>query len=179
MSKIGRSLIPLGGVRVEIQGRRITFTGKKASGVHELPAGFTAEISEGTLKIVPTAQTSTTGSLWGLHRALLANKIYGAEKEFERQIRIVGLGYKALVQGTTLQLTVGYTHKVNLAIPAGVTVEIDKTGQLLTLRSSQKDTLGQFCSDIRSVRPPEPYKGTGIQYVGEVIIRKAGKAKSA
>jgi len=98
---------------------------------------------------------------------------------FEKQIRIVGLGYKAVVQGSKLQFSLGFSHKIDFDLPAEVTVETDKVGQLLTCRSSNKEALGLVCSEIRALRPPEPYKGTGIQYVGEVIRRKAGKAKSA
>ena len=92
---------------------------------------------------------------------------------------IVGLGYKAIQSGTKLTFTLGYTHKIEFDVPAAVTVEVDKTGQLLTLKSADKFELGNVADKIRSFRPPEPYKGTGVMYQGEKIHRKAGKTKSS
>jgi large subunit ribosomal protein L6 len=115
--------------------------------------------------------------LWGLHRALLANKITGADKKFEKELRIVGLGFKAVAAGSKLQFTLGYSHKIDFELPKEVSIEIDKTGQILMARSADKEVLGHVCSKIRSLRLPEPYKGTGIQYATEKIRRKVGKKK--
>ncbi len=98
-------------------------------------------------------------------------------KKFEKELKIVGLGFKAIVTGSKIQFALGYSHKIDFQLPEGVAAEVDKTGQLLTLRSSDKELLGSVASEIRSFRPPEPYKGTGIQGVTEQIRRKAGKAK--
>jgi large subunit ribosomal protein L6 len=117
--------------------------------------------------------------VWGLHRALLANMIKGAETGFEQKMTIVGLGFKALLSGKKVTLTLGYTHKIDYELPEKVTLEVDKTGQMLTFRSSDKFILGNVCDAIRSFRPPEPYKGTGIIRAGEVVIRKAGKTKAS
>lgn len=179
MSKIGRKPIDISGVTVEINGNDISFKGKKMSGTHTLPALLKAEVVDGHLVITSVRKTAETNRIWGLNRALLANKIIGAQTGFDKQIRIVGLGFKAIVQGPKLQFSLGFSHKIDFDLPADVTVEIDKTGQLLTCRSSNKESLGLVCSKIRALRPPEPYKGTGIQYANEVIRRKAGKAKSA
>jgi large subunit ribosomal protein L6 len=178
MSKIGRKPIEIGGAQIEIKDREIHYKGKKASGVYVLDKGLSAELKGKELYITPKAVTPDTNRLWGLHRALLANKIKGADTGFEKQLRIVGLGFKAALAGSKMQFSLGYSHKIDMELPKDVAVEIDKTGQLLTFRSFDKDLLGQVCSDVRALRPPEPYKGTGIQYVNEVIIRKAGKAKS-
>jgi len=113
-----------------------------------------------------------------MNRALLANKIKGVETGFEQKITIVGLGFKAQMAGQKLTLTLGYTHKIDYTVPKEVSIEIDKTGQLLTVRSSDKFMLGNVCDAIRSFRPPEPYKGTGVIREGEVIVRKAGKTKA-
>ncbi len=179
MSKIGRKPIYLGDVQVEVQGNEVHFKGKKNSGVYIIPENFAVTLESGKLTLAPTHRNSETNRIWGLHRALLANTLKGAGAGFEKQLRIVGLGFKAANVAGKLQLSLGYTHKIDMELPKEVTVEIDKTGQLLTFKSHDKGILGLVCSKVRAMREPEPYKGTGIQYVGEVIIRKAGKAKSA
>ena len=178
MSKIGRKPIEIGGTQIEIKDGEISYKGKKASGVYVLDKGLSTELKGNELYIVPKTVTPDTNRLWGLHRALLANRIKGADTGFEKQLRIVGLGYKAELTGSKIQFSLGYSHKIDRELPKDVTVEIDKSKQLMTFRSFDRDLLGQVCSDVRALRPPEPYKGTGIQYVNEVIIRKAGKAKS-
>lgn len=177
MSKIGRKPIALGGTKVEVQGKKVNYTGKKASGSHELPEILSANVKDAHLYIIADEKNSDTNRLWGLHRALIANKIKGADEGFTKELRIIGLGYKAISKGTGLQLSLGYTHKIDFDLPKEVAVEIDKTGQILIFKSPYKDLLGQICSDIRSLRPPEPYKGTGIQYATETVRRKAGKTK--
>lgn len=178
MSKIGRKPIPVGGTHVEIKDNEIHYKGKKSSGVHLLDKILKAELLENDLYIAPRMETPDTNRIWGLHRALVFNKIKGADVGFEKQLKIVGLGYKASTANAKMQFSLGFSHKIDFDLPKEVTVELDKTGQLLTFRSFDKDILGQVCSDVRALRPPEPYKGTGIQYVNEVILRKAGKAKS-
>ncbi len=179
MSKIGRRPIQVGDVHVEIAGSEIRYKGKSASGVHQLPDCLKAELADKMLKIMPVEKNADVNLDWGMHRAVLANKLKGAAQPFERQLRIVGLGYKAVVTGNKMQLSLGFSHKVDVAIPAGVTVETDKSGQLLTFKSTDRALLGHICSYVRDLKPPEPYKGTGIQYSDEVIKRKAGKAKAA
>jgi large subunit ribosomal protein L6 len=178
MSKIGRKPIDIGNAQIQIQGNEVHYTGKKASGVYVVPRLLSIELNGKQLSLTPQKTTNDTNRIWGLHRALLANKIKGADIGFEKQLRINGLGFKALLAGTQLQFSLGFSHKIDFALPQNIAVEIDKSGQLLTFKSSDKDLLGQVCSDVRSLRPPEPYKGTGIQYVNEVVRRKAGKAKS-
>lgn len=179
MSKIGRKPISIGDMQIEVNNNEIKFKGKKESGTYILPDSLDAQVSNKNLFIKPKKQVYDINRIWGLHRALLFNKLKGAQTGFEKQLRIVGLGYKAAVTGNKMQLTLGYSHKIDYELPQSVTVVIDKTGQQLTFQSPNKELLGQVCSDIRGFRPPEPYKGTGIQYANEVIVRKAGKAKSA
>ncbi len=178
MSKIGRKPIQVGGAQVEIKDNEIHYKGKKSSGVHFLDKALQAELKGKDLYITPRTETPDTNRVWGLHRALLFNKIKGADVGFEKQLKINGLGFKANAANSKMQFSLGFSHKIDFDLPKEVTVEVDKTGQLLTFRSFDKDLLGQVCSDVRALRPPEPYKGTGIQYVNEVILRKAGKAKS-
>jgi large subunit ribosomal protein L6 len=178
MSKIGRKPIPVGGATVEIKGQEVHYKGKKSSGVHVIDELLKAELKDKRVCITPAKVTSDTNRLWGLHRALLNNKIVGSDLGFKKQLKINGLGYKAVIQGPKIQFSLGFSHKIDFDLPANVTVDVDKTGQLMTFESFDKDLLGLVCSKVRALRPPEPYKGTGIKYVDEVIRRKAGKTKS-
>lgn len=178
MSKIGRKPIELGAVKVEIQGQQVRYSGKHANGVHEVPDLLSVKIEDGHLFVQVAKQTSDTFRLWGLHRALLANKIIGAATGFTKQVNIVGLGFKAVKKGEGLEFSLGFSHKIDFAVPKGITVDLDKTGQVLSVWSFDKELLGHVCSKICALRPVEPYKGTGIHRAGDVIRRKAGKAKS-
>ncbi len=178
MSKIGRKPIPLGGTSVEVKGQEIHYKGKNASGVYLLDDHLKAEIADKTLCITAARKTSDTNRLWGVHRALINNRIIGADTGFVKKLEINGLGYKAIPQGSKIQFSLGYSHKIDYELPKDVILEVDKTGQKLSFSSFDKDLLGHVCSHIRALRPPEPYKGTGIKYVTETIRRKAGKAKA-
>lgn len=178
MSKIGRRPIDLGTVKTEIKGQEVHFSGKHLNGVYKLPDILTATVANNKLTILAAKTTSDTNRLWGLHRALLANKIIGAENGFSKQITIVGLGFKAVKKGNDLEFSLGYSHKIDFPLPQGVTVEMDKTGQQLTVWANDKEVVGHVSSKICALRPPEPYKGTGIHYTGVAIRRKAGKAKA-
>lgn len=183
MSKIGRKSIDLNGVDVKVNGQKVVFKGPNFNGDHELPYYLKAVIENNELAIsfkddVSKKVQSEYKSFWGLHRALLSNKIAGAKKDFERQLKITGLGFKVQVAGSKLQFTLGYSHKIDLELPQGIKLDVDKTGQVLNFKGAQKDQLGAFCDKVRALRRTEPYKGTGIKFEEEVIIRKAGKAKS-
>jgi len=182
MSKIGRKPIDVSKLPVTVKGKDIKYKGAKSTGVYHLPAELDAEVRDGLLYIQPTKEAALSrgiNRIWGLHRALLANEIAGAAKDFELCIEIKGLGFKAAKSGKDLLFTLGFSHKIDFPMPEGVVVDIDKTGQQLTLKSPDKELLGLVCSRIRSLRQPEPYKGTGIKVGGEEIARKAGKAKAA
>lgn len=181
MSKIGRRPIDISGVAVDVKGQEVHFKGPKSSGVYFLPEVLTAVVEGSSLLLTP----SQNGSLkkreinreWGMHRALLANEIAGARKEFEKLVEIVGLGYKANVSGNKIVFTLGYSHKIDFDVPKNVTITADKTGQKLTVTSADRELLGQVCSDICALRRPEPYKGTGVKLSTEYIFRKAAKGK--
>lgn len=183
MSKIGRKSIDIKGLDVKVNGQNISIKGPNFACEHELPYFLRAKIEDDALSVGFKDDYSKklqreNKSHWGLHRALLANKVSGARKDFERQLKITGLGFKAQLNGSKVQLSLGYTHKIDLDLPKGVKLDIDKTGQILNFKSAEKDTLGHFCDRVRALRPTEPYKGTGIKFEEEVIFRKAGKAKS-
>lgn len=181
MSKIGRKPISLGAVEAEVKGSEVHYKDKKSSGVHRLPDFIKARV-DGKELFLDVAESLRADSdvrrVWGLHRALLANVINGLNKMFEKKLKIIGLGFKAALAGSKITLTVGYTHKIDFNLPRGVSLEIDKTGQILTLKSADKWLLGDVCDKLRAFRMPELYKGTGIRYFDEVIVQKPGKAKA-
>lgn len=178
MSKVGRKPIKFQDVKVTVDGQKITYAGKHASGVHIIPNQLEIKMADGEVSLVPYKLDRVSKCLWGLHRALLANKIQGAHAPFERQVQIVGLGFKAVPKGNKIEFSLGYSHKVDFDIPQGVVLEVDKTGQMLTFKSSDKELLGHVCGQLRFLRPVEPYKGTGIRLSTDIIIRKTGKTKA-
>ena len=178
MSKIGRMPINCAGVKIDVKGNEIQFAGKCATGTYTIPDPLHVEFKDDKL-FVKSADTSRKAKcLWGLHRALLASRIGGSQKPFERQVQIIGLGFKAVAKGNVIEFSLGYSHKIDYNLPKGVTIDIDKTGQMLVLKSSDKELLGQVCGQFRLLRPVEPYKGTGVKVDTDVIIRKAGKTKA-
>jgi large subunit ribosomal protein L6 len=177
MSKMGKKPILVGAAKITIDDQKISYEGKKNSGEYILPEWMDISFDGTKLIVLPKRPVDDVNRLWGMHRALLANAIIGSDAGFERQIKIVGLGFKAIKSAIGMQFSLGFSHKIDFPLPAEVLVEIDKTGQLLTCRSHDKAMLGLICSKIRALRPAEPYKGTGIQYADEVILRKAGKTK--
>jgi len=181
MSKIGRKPIDLGGTKIEIKGNEVHYKGSKDSGVYVLPDRIKAEQEDKVVRLVPVkshVKDRDINRIWGLHRALLSNKLKGADVGFMRQLKINGLGYKAIVSGKKVVFALGFSHKIDMELPDNITLEVDKSGQLLTFKSSDRELVGHVCSRVRALRPPEPYKGTGIKWVDEVIRRKAGKAKA-
>lgn len=177
MSKIGRRPIDTTGVQVDIKGQDVHYKGPKASGEHTLPDEL--RITKADNKIQITCNDKEKYADWGLHRALLANKIKGASQGFEQKIIIVGLGFKAQPKGSNaIEFSLGYSHKINFEYPKSITIETDKTGQNLTVKGTDKGLVGHVADQIRALRPPEPYKGTGVKLAQEEILRKAGKAKA-
>jgi len=183
MSKIGRKPIQIKNVQVTIKGQEVQYKGPKNSGVYVLPTELRAVLEDGALVL----QTSQQGSkpsrdvnrVWGLHRALLFNTMSGAAADFEKTVKINGLGFKAVASGNNLVFSLGYSHKIDFALPKQVSVVVDKTGQLLTVKSSNKELAGAIVSKIEALRPTEPYKGTGIKEATKTIFRKPGKTKSS
>lgn len=185
MSKIGRKPIALDKVQVDVKGQEVHYKGPNSSGIHELPVQLIARVEDGFLLLELKSENDKKltrrelNRIWGLHRALLSNKIHGANTDFEENIQIVGLGYKAVQSGDKLVFSLGYSHKIDFPLPKGVAVVIDKSGQKLAFKSADKELVGHVCSMVKSLRPPEPYKGTGVKLATDVIARKAGKAKSS
>lgn len=179
MSKIGRRPIALAGVQVTLQGNEVHYKGSRASGVYTVPAELKVTCEDGKILLTPNVASRDINRIWGMHRALLSNEIKGAGVDFVKVVQINGLGFKAALSGSKVVFSLGFSHKIDFDLPKGVSFEADKTGQILTLKSTDKSLLGHVCSQIRALRPPEPYKGTGIKLATEVIARKAGKTKSS
>jgi large subunit ribosomal protein L6 len=179
MSRIGRRPVSIpSGVSIEARDGALRVRGPKGELAQPIPRGIKVEIEGGTVRFQREDDRKPTRALHGLARALAANMVKGVTQGFVRQLSIVGVGYRAEVSGKTLKLSLGYSHPVEMAIPDGVKVAIEKNTEL-SLESTDKAVLGQFAADIRRVRPPEPYKGKGVRYTGEHVRRKVGKAGAA
>lgn len=175
MSKIGRKPISFSSAKIEVKGNTVFISGSKGKFEHEFPEGIAVTVEDKAVLVGVKNGDRSLRAQWGLHRALLANKIKGVESGFEQLVKIVGLGYKAQLSGKKMVLSLGYSHKIEYLLPEGIALKLDKTGQQLAFSSHDKWLLGKVCDDIRSFRKPEPYKGTGIMLAEEVIKRKAGK----
>ncbi|MEZ4490177.1 MAG: 50S ribosomal protein L6 [Cyanobacteriota/Melainabacteria group bacterium] len=178
MSRIGKAPIKVpSGVTVTISGSDVTVKGPKG----ELKRTFRPEVTisqEGDVVLVKrVAEDRNTRSLHGLSRTLLNNMVVGVSEGFERKLQVVGVGYRAAVEGRKLVMALGYSHPVDIELPQGIDVEVGK-GNIITIRSHDKQLLGDFCSYVRGKRPPEVYKGKGVKYENEVIRKKAGKASA-
>jgi len=177
MSRVGRSPIPLpSGVEVDIQGRRVTVKGPKGTLVRDLPGEITVRRDDGALLVERPDDERGNRALHGLARSLVNNMVVGVTEGFTKELEIVGVGYRATAPGPSrIELAVGYSHMVPVDAPEGVTFEVPQPTRI-TVRGIDKEAVGQVAADIRAVRKPEPYKGKGIRYAGEVVQRKAGKA---
>jgi large subunit ribosomal protein L6 len=166
------------GVKVRVENREVVIDGTKGSERHQLPAGVNVELKDGTLHVTRGDDSRQARSLHGLTRKLLANIVRGVSTGFMQTLEIIGVGYRAEVKGDTIQFTLGYSHPIVYQLPPQVRAKVDKQ-TLITLEASSRHVLGEVASQIRRLRPPEPYKGKGIKYADEHIRRKAGKAAGA
>ena len=177
MSRIGRSPIPVpDGVDVVIEGASVSVTGPLGSLSRNLPSGISIRREDGQLLLERPDDQRTHRALHGLARSLVNNMVVGVTQGFRRDLEIVGVGYRAVAQGPSrLELALGFSHPVTVDAPEGVTFEV-ATPTRIGVRGIDKEVVGQVAADIRSLRKPEPYKGKGVRYAGEVVRRKAGKA---
>ncbi|HTO10579.1 MAG TPA: 50S ribosomal protein L6, partial [Candidatus Binatia bacterium] len=143
-----------------------------------VPAGLTPKMQDGTVVIERGSDERPVRALHGLARALVANMVNGVKDGFERKLEIIGIGYRAQMQGKAIQLALGYSHPIVFPLPEGITAEIDKQ-TAITLRGADKALLGQTAAKLRALRKPDPYKGKGIRYLGEVVRKKVGKKAGA
>ena len=177
MSRIGRAPIPLpSGVEVTVADGRITVRGPRGTLEQALPPDMTVRQDDGVLLVERPDDARQHRALHGLTRSLVNNMVVGVTAGFTRDLEIVGVGYRATAQGPNrLELALGFSHPVVVEAPEGITFEVPAPTRI-SVRGNDKQTVGQVAADIRSIRKPEPYKGKGVRYAGEVVRRKAGKA---
>ena len=176
MSRIGRLPIPVpAGVDVTLDGTFITVTGPKGVLTRTLTDRVTVEQADGRILVTRASEDKTTKSLHGLTRTLVANMVEGVTTGYRKNLEITGVGYRAALQGTKLQLNLGYSHPIEIDPPAGIGFELE-TPTKVAVVGIDKELVGRVAAQVRSKRKPEPYKGKGVRYAGEVVRRKAGKA---
>jgi large subunit ribosomal protein L6 len=179
MSRIGKQPIPVPpGVKVAVDGGTVMVEGPKGKLSQAIPTSLSVRMDSNVLTVARSSDHRTVRALHGLTRALLANMVRGVKDGFERKLDIVGIGYRAQLQGKNLQLALGYSHPVIYPLPDGVQAEVERQVSI-TLRGADKAVLGQVAAELRSLRKPDPYKGKGIKYAEEHIRRKVGKKAGA
>lgn len=174
MSRIGKQPIQIPeGVEVKIEANKVVVKGPRGEITKEIRPEIKIEMKEGKIFVLPQVETKKTKAFWGLTRALLANAVEGVTKGYERQLQIEGIGFRANLEGDSLVLQVGFTHPVKIKSPEGIKFAVEKN--IITVSGIDKGLVSQTAAVIRKVKKPEPYKGKGIRYVGEVIRKKVGK----
>ena len=179
MSRIGNAPISIPqAVQLRIGADQVMVKGPRGEMVHSVPTGILCQLEGNVLKISRRDNSRQLRSLHGLTRALIANAVTGTVTGFQKQLEIRGVGYRANLQKDKIDFALGFSHPVLFDIPEGVTVQVEKQVRI-SVSGVDKQQVGQVAADIRSLRPPEPYKGKGIRYVGEVVAKKAGKSGAA
>lgn len=179
MSRIGRLIVSIpSGVEVAQESGAIRVKGPKGTLAAEVPQGIVLELDGATARFVRADDRKPTKALHGLSRALLANMVKGVTEGFVRDLEIEGVGYRAEADGKQLKLTLGFSHAVLMDIPQGLKVSVERN-VAIRIEGIDREVVGQFAADVRSVKPPEPYKGKGVRYAQERVRRKVGKAGAA
>ena len=176
MSRIGRAPVAIpAGVKTRQEGAALLVEGPKGKLSLAIPPAVKVRLDGAQLKVERAAEDKKHRAMHGLYRALIANMVHGVSTGFSRELEISGVGYRAQLQGKQVSLQVGFSHPVVVLIPEGLTVEVPKPTNVI-IKGADKHLVGQFAANLRRIAPPEPYKGKGIKYAGEVVRRKAGKA---
>ena len=183
MSRVGKQLIVIpAGVQLDIEAERVVVKGPKGTLVTSIPAGIQLEVNDGVAEAKAKDDSKRTRSLHGLFRSLVANSVWGVAKGFSKELDLVGIGYRAEIQGKALNLSVGFSHRVEFAFPEGIEIKVDKTRKnipnhvaTMVVNGIDKGQVGQVAADIRRIRPPDAYKGKGIRYANEQVRTKVGK----
>jgi large subunit ribosomal protein L6 len=177
MSRIGNKAVAVpSGVTANVEGQTVKVKGPKGALQVVLHDDVLAKMDKGAIEINPRNETKRARSLWGTSRTLVANLMSGVTKGFEEKLEITGVGYRAAVQGKSLQLQLGYSHDINYPIPEGIAIATPKPTEIV-ITGMDKQKVGHVAAEIRGFRGPEPYKGKGVKYAGEYIFRKEGKKK--
>jgi len=175
MSRIGKKPIALpAGVQVELKDGLVSVNGQKGALQRPFLEGLEMDMADGIITVRRMRDDKRSRSYHGLMRTLVANMVEGVSKGFEKKLEIVGIGYRSELKGSDLALFLGYSHPINFPLPAGISAEIEKQ-TLVTIKGIDKELVGQTAAKIRDLRKPDPYKGKGVKYAGEVLRKKAGK----
>ncbi|MBI4134956.1 MAG: 50S ribosomal protein L6 [Candidatus Sungbacteria bacterium] len=174
MSRVGKQPITIPeGVSVDIRDGRVAVKGPKGEVVRIIRPEVRVEAKDGVVVVLPVAFTKKTPAFWGLTRALLAHTIEGVSRGFEKKLEIEGVGYRAQIEDKNLVLSLGFSHPVKLEPPEGIEFKVEKN--IVTVSGFSKEAVGEVAAGLRALKKPEPYKGKGIRYQGEIVRRKAGK----
>ncbi|MDZ4394230.1 50S ribosomal protein L6 [Cypionkella sp.] len=177
MSRIGKKPVELiKGVSASVSGQTIEVKGPKGTRSFTATDDVTLTIDEGSIKVTPRGTSKRARQQWGMARSMVENLVTGVTAGFKKELEIQGVGYRAAMAGNVLKLSLGYSHEVNFAVPAGVTVTSPKNTEII-VEGIDQQLVGQVAANIRESRKPEPYKGKGIRYKGEFVFRKEGKKK--
>ena len=177
MSRIGNKAVAIpSGVTANVEGQTVKIKGPKGTMQVVLHDDVKATLDNSMVKVEPRSESKRARSMWGTSRTMVANLVAGVTKGFEERLEITGVGFRAAVQGKSLNLQLGFSHDVNFPIPEGITIAAPKPTEIV-VTGVDKQKVGQVAAEIRGFRPPEPYKGKGVEYAGEYIFRKEGKKK--
>lgn len=177
MSRVGKHSIPLSSdVKCQLENGKLSLTGKLGTLQMALSREVSVAVEDNQIKVVPGSGSKQAINMWGTTQRLIKNLLSGVTVGFVKDLEINGVGYRAQVQGNKLVMQLGFSHDIELVIPEGLKVEVEKQ-TMLKIRGIDKQKVGQFAAEVRQYRPPEPYKGKGIKYAQEVILRKEGKKK--
>ena len=177
MSRIGKHPVVVpGGVTVDVEGQKISATGKLGALSVTLPPEVEITLADGKVTVAPRDEEKRARAMWGMSRSLVQNLVQGVSEGYTRKLEIAGVGYRAAVDGKVLNLQLGYSHDIKFAVPDDIKV-VCETPTAVTISGADKQRVGQIASEIRGFRPPEPYKGKGVKYAEERILRKEGKKK--
>ncbi len=176
MSRIGKMPISLpDAVKVSVEAKMVKVSGPKGKLLTAVPNGITCSVKDGRIFVERGSDTKQAKAYHGLVRSLLSNAVHGVTEGYKKELDIVGVGYKASVEGNKAVFNLGYSHPINMVIPEGIAIEIQKATHVI-VTGYDKQKVGQIAAQIRSMRKPEPYKGKGVHYSDETILRKAGKS---
>jgi len=174
MSRVGKKLILIPeNVEVKVEKEKVLVKGPKGELTRQVRPEIKVEVEEKQIKVSPAKETKETSAFWGLTQALISNMVEGVTKGFEKKLEIQGIGFRAELAGEGLVLYVGFSHPVQMKIPEGIKIVVEKN--IVTVSGIDKELVGQVAANIRKVKKPEPYKGKGIRYLGEQVRRKVGK----